>query len=142
MELTRLTPGDECRCILEGGGPEETLPECLAGKGSRPNVGSTYASMYLCQQLQSFLSRDALQFHNVRSLPVQDVIDELVYGTAMGYFFRFFLLLRKLPCLEESDGMLLLGNVAEIQNFPTCHQDLSTEKLATSVQIHLHTFLD
>ena len=26
---------------------------------------------------------------------------------------------------------LLLGNVAEIQNFPTCHQDLSMERLAT-----------
>ena len=25
----------------------------------------------------------------------------------------------------------LLGYVAEIQNFPTCHQDLSMEKLAT-----------
>ena len=24
----------------------------------------------------------------------------------MGYSFRFFLLLRKLPCLEELDGML------------------------------------
>ena len=24
----------------------------------------------------------------------------------MGYFLRFFLLLRKFPCLEESDGML------------------------------------
>src|SRR4051812_4220345 len=38
--------------------------------------------------------------------------------------------------------MPLLGNVAEIQNFPTCHQDLSMEKLATSIQIHLHTFVD
>ena len=26
----------------------------------------------------------------------------------------------------------LLGNVAEIQNFPTCHQDLSMERPATS----------
>src|SRR3954462_10294196 len=97
MELTRLTPGDERRCILEGGGPEETLPECFVGKGSQPTVGSTYASMYLCQQLQSFLSRDALQFHTVRSLPVQDVIDEMVHGRATGYFFCIFLLLRKLP---------------------------------------------
>src|SRR3954464_7862137 len=38
--------------------------------------------------------------------------------------------------------MPLLVNVAEIQNFPTCHQDLSMEKLATSIQIHLHTFVD
>ena len=28
--------------------------------------------------------------------------------------------------------MPLLGNVAEIQNFPTCHQDLSMERPATS----------
>ena len=26
---------------------------------------------------------------------------------------------------------IMLGNVAEIQNFPTCHQDLSMEKPAT-----------
>ena len=62
--------------------------------------------MYLCQQLQSFLPGDALQFHTVRPPPVQDVIDELVQGRPTDYFFRFFLLLRKFPCLEESDGML------------------------------------
>ena len=58
------------------------------------------------QQLQSFLLGDALQFHAVRPSPVQDVIDELVQGGPTGYILRFFLLLRKLPCLEESDGML------------------------------------
>ena len=62
--------------------------------------------MYLCQQLQSFLSRDTLQFHAVQSLSVQDVIDELIHGGPVGYFLRFFLLLRKFPSLEESDGML------------------------------------
>ena len=62
--------------------------------------------MYLCQQPQSFLSRDTLQFHAVRSLSVQDVIDELVHSRSTGYFFRFFLLLRKFPSLEESGGML------------------------------------
>ena len=62
--------------------------------------------MYLRQQLQSFLPGDALQFHTVRPPPVQDVIDELVQGGPTGNFLRFFLLLRKLPCLEESDGML------------------------------------
>ena len=62
--------------------------------------------MYLRQQLQSFLLGDALQFHAIRPSPVQDVIDELVQGGPTGYFLRFFLLLRKLPCLEESDGML------------------------------------
>ena len=49
---------------------------------------------------------DALQFHTVWPSPVQHVIDELVEGGPTGYFFRFFLLLRKLPCLEESDSML------------------------------------
>ena len=62
--------------------------------------------MYLRQQLQSFLPGDALQFHTVWPSPVQDVIDELVQGGPTGYFLRFFLLLRKLPCVEESDGML------------------------------------
>ena len=62
--------------------------------------------MYLRQQLQSFLLGDALQFHTVRPSPVQDVIDKLVQGRPTGYFFRFFLLLRKFPCLEEMDGML------------------------------------
>ena len=62
--------------------------------------------MYLRQQPQSFLSRDTLQFHAVRPLSIQDVIDELVHSRAMGYFFLFFLLLGKFPCLEESDGML------------------------------------
>ena len=62
--------------------------------------------MYLRQQLQSFPPRDALQFHAIRPSPLQDVIDELVQGRPTGYFLRFFLLLRKLPCLEESDNML------------------------------------
>ena len=39
-------------------------------------------------------------------LPVQDVIDELIHRRLTGYLLRFFLLLRKLPYLEESDGML------------------------------------
>ena len=62
--------------------------------------------MYLRQQLQSFLPGNALQFHTVQSLPVQDVVDELIHSRPTGYFLRFFLLLRKLPCLEELDGML------------------------------------
>ena len=62
--------------------------------------------MYLCQQLQSFLPGDALKFHTVRSFFVQDIIDELVQGRLTGYFFCFFLIFRKFPCLEEMDGML------------------------------------
>ena len=37
----------------------------------------------------------------------------------------------------------LLRNVAEIQNFLTCHQDLSMEKPATrGRRVHLHTLVD
>ena len=37
----------------------------------------------------------------------------------------------------------MLGNVAEIQNFPTCHQDLSMERPATrGRRVHLHTLVD
>ena len=40
-------------------------------------------------------------------------------------------------------GAKVLGNVAEIQNFPTNHQDLSMEKLATrGRRVHLHTLVD
>ena len=101
------------------------LLEGLAGKGPRPYVGATYASVYLRQQLQSFLPGNALQFHTVRSLPVQDIIDELIHGRPTGYFLRFFLLLRKLPCLEESDGMLCpcrsLGLDGKDQRHFLCH---------------------
>ncbi len=62
--------------------------------------------MYLCQQLQSFLPRNALQFHTVWSFSVQNVVDELIHGRLTGYFLCFFLLLREFPYLEESDGML------------------------------------
>ena len=53
MELARFTLGYLCSCILEGCRPEETLPERFAGKCSCANVVTTYASMYLCQQLLS-----------------------------------------------------------------------------------------
>ena len=39
--------------------------------------------------------------------------------------------------------MPLLGNVAEIQNFPMSHQDLSMERLATrGRRVYLHTLED
>ena len=42
-------------------------------------------------------------------------------------------------CLRPS----VLENVAEIQNFPPCHQDLSMEKPATrGRRVHLHTLVD
>ena len=44
---------------------------------------------------------------------------------------------------EKQSKHRLLGNVAEIQNFPTCHKDLSMEKLATrGRRVHLHTLVD
>ena len=37
----------------------------------------------------------------------------------------------------------VLGNVAEIQNFPTCHQDLSMERPSMrGRRVHLHTLVD
>ena len=43
----------------------------------------------------------------------------------------------------ESGPLRLLGNVAEIQNFPTSHQDLSMERLAMrGRRVHLHTLVD
>ena len=38
---------------------------------------------------------------------------------------------------------VVLGNVAEIHNFPPCHQDLSMEKPAMrGSRVHLHTLVD
>src|SRR3954468_8025216 len=65
------------------------MPPCISANSSSPSSWG-----------------DALEFHTVWPSPVQDVIDELVQGGPTGYFLRFFLLLRKLPCLEELDGML------------------------------------
>ena len=72
---------------------------------------STLCGSHICLHVSLptapvFLPGDALQFHTVWPSPVQDVIDELVQGGPTGYFLRFFLLLRKLPCLEELDSML------------------------------------
>ena len=79
MELARFTLGYLCNCILEGGGLEETLLESLAGKGPRPYVGATYASMYLRQQLLSVFPVNTLQFHAVESSSVQCAVDKLVH---------------------------------------------------------------
>ena len=62
--------------------------------------------MYLCQQLQSFLLGDALQFHPIRSFSIQDVVNELVQSRPAGYALCPFLLLGKLSYLEGSDGVL------------------------------------
>src|SRR3954471_5589996 len=93
MELARFTLGYLCRCILEGCGPEETLPERFAGKCSGANVVSTYASVYLRQQLLSVFPVNALQFHPIASSSVQCAVDELVHTGLPGYSFRFFLCL-------------------------------------------------
>ena len=79
MELARFTLGYLCSCILEGCRPEETLPERFAGKCSCANVVTTYASMYLCQQLLSVFPANTHQFHTVESSSVQYAIDKLVH---------------------------------------------------------------
>ena len=47
---------------------------------------------------------------------------------------------------EPTEGhkrRFMLENVAEIQNFPTSHQDLSMERLAMRERgVHLHTLVD
>src|SRR3954467_9069187 len=106
MELARFTLGYSCSCILEGCRPEETLPECFAGKCSCANVVTTYASMYLCQQLLSIFPGNTLQFHSVAPCSVQCAVDELVHTRAPGYSFRFFLFFGKFSSLEESDSLL------------------------------------
>src|SRR3954463_2432506 len=103
MELARFTLGYLCSCIQEGRRPEETLPERFAGKCSCANVVTTYASVYLCQQLLSVFPGNTLQFHTVESSSVQCVIDKLVHTRLPGYSFRFFLLFGKLSCLKETD---------------------------------------
>ena len=79
MELARFTLGYLCSRILEGFWPKETLPECLAGKCSCANVVTTYASMYLCQQLLPIFPGNALQSNTVESSSVQFIADELIH---------------------------------------------------------------
>ena len=62
--------------------------------------------MYLCQQLQSVLPGNALQFHTIQSFSVQDIIHKLVHVGPTGYFLRFFLFLREFPYLEELNDVL------------------------------------
>ena len=45
-------------------------------------------------------------------------------------------------CLSQSTSTFLLGNVAIIQNFPTCHQDLSMESSSNKGGVDLHTLVD
>ena len=79
MELARFTLGYLCSCILEGRRPKETLPERFAGKCFCANVVTTYASMYLCQQLLSVFPVNTLQFHTIESSFVQCLVDKLVH---------------------------------------------------------------
>src|SRR3954467_15524322 len=106
VELARFTLGYLCSCILEGCWPEETLPECFAGKCSCANVVATYASMDLRQQLLSVFPVDTLQFHPVASSSVQRAVNKLVHTGPPGYSFRFFLFFGKFSCLKETDDLL------------------------------------
>ena len=83
-----------------------TTPPITCQSTLHSNYLWSHLSVYLCQQLQSFLPGNALQFHTIWSFPVQNVVDELIHGRPTGYFLRFSLLLREFPCLEESDDML------------------------------------
>ena len=62
--------------------------------------------MYLYQQLQSILLRNALQFHAVRSFSVQDIIHKLVHVRPTGYFLPFFLFPGEFSYLEELNDVL------------------------------------
>src|SRR3954470_3704873 len=106
MELARFTLGYFCNCILEGCRPEKTFPESFAGKCSCANVVTTYASMYLRQQLLSVFPVDTLQFHPIASSSVQCAVNKLVHTGLPGYSFHFFLLFGKFSCLEETDDLL------------------------------------
>src|SRR3954464_13315589 len=100
MELACFTLGYLCSCILEGCRPEETLPKRFAGECSCADVVTTYASMYLCQQLLSVFPGNALQFPTVLPSSLQCVVDQLVHSRALGFSFRFFLLFGKFSVLE------------------------------------------
>src|SRR3954463_1753597 len=106
MELARFTLGYLCSCILEGCRPKETLPERFAGKCSCANVVTTYASMYLCQQLLSVFLGNTLQCHTVAPSSVQRVVDEMLHTRAPGYSFYFFLFFGKFSVLGEMDSRL------------------------------------
>src|SRR3954464_10732045 len=106
MELARFTLGYLCSCILEGCRPEETLPERFASKCSCANVVTTYASMYLCQQLMSVFPGNTLQFHTIESPSVQLVVEKLEHTCLPGYSFSFFWLFGKISCLKETDNLL------------------------------------
>ena len=103
MELARFTLGYLCSCILEGCRPKETLSECFAGKCSCANVVTTYASMYLCQQLLSVFPVNTLQFHTVGPPYVQSVIDKLVQTGPPVYSFSFILVIGEFSSLEKVD---------------------------------------
>src|SRR3954469_10660868 len=100
MELARFTIGYVCFWILEGCWPVEPLPERFAGKCSGADVVSTYASVYLRQQLLFVFPVNALQFHPVASSSVQCTVDELVHTGLPGYSFSLFLFFGKFSCLE------------------------------------------
>ena len=65
--------------------------------------------------------------------------DAYIHDHCLGYLHNYALFYQ----LLNSNLFTLLGNVAEIQNFPACHQDLSMGKPATRGRIvHLHTLVD
>ena len=79
VELAGFAGLHQLSCVVERRGPKETLLESFAGKCSCANVVTTYASVYLCQQLLSFFPVNTLQFHTVESSSVQCAIDKPVH---------------------------------------------------------------
>ena len=95
----------------------------LAGTPSRQGP-STLCGSHICLRV-SPPTAPVLPPGGCTSISHHSVIDELVQGRPTGYFFCFFLLLRKFPCLEESDGMLCpcrsLGLDGKDQRYFFCH---------------------
>src|SRR3954467_7648165 len=102
MELTRLTPGDECRRILEAVGQKKPcrnalparaldpmwdphMPPCISANSSSPSSRGMHFNF---TPFGLFLYRASSTNWYMVEL-------------ATGYFLCFFLLFRKFPCLEE-----------------------------------------
>src|SRR3954467_5779773 len=108
----RLGPGGYCRCSGNGG-PHTCLPAA-------------------CGVTQRWPSTTHLHQHRPKTLARGQASRGGRHGASSGTASSGWLVRRR----RDQGGVphkvpVLLGNVAEIQNFPTCHQDLSMEKPAT-----------
>ena len=75
---------------------------------------------------------------NTHIMPIPVSAKQLFHTLVFSNFFNSHTIHERQPWIYH-----LLGNVAEIQNFPTSHKDLSMERPATSrKRVHLHTLVD